>query len=108
MINITPAAATQIKTMLSEQKTPLKEGGLRIAVESGGCSGLQYAMSFDSRKPEDKVFHEHDVDVLIDSASLTYIDGSTIDYVNELSGAGFRMINPNAKQSCGCGTSFEA
>ncbi len=108
MIEITPAAASQIKTMLSEQKTPLANGGLRITVEGGGCSGMQYAMSFASRKEGDQVFHQHDVDVLVDSPSLVFIDGSVIDYTDGLTGAGFKIRNPNAKQTCGCGTSFEA
>lgn len=108
MIQITPEAASQIKTMLGEQKEPLTNGGLRIAVEGGGCSGMQYAMKFDSRKQGDQVFHQHDVDVLVDESSLTFIDGSVIDYASGLSGSGFRIRNPHAKQTCGCGTSFEA
>ncbi len=108
MIQITPTAANQIKSMLGEQKAPLTNGGLRISVEGGGCSGMQYAMSFDSRKPEDQVFHQHDVDVFVDAASLVFIDGSTIDFVDGLSATGFKILNPNAKQTCGCGTSFEA
>ncbi len=108
MLHVTLNAASQIKVALSERKEPLMNGGLRITVEGGGCSGRQYVMSYDSRKSSDQVFHEHDVDVLIDSASLVYLDGSTIDYVNELSSTGFKLLNPNAKQTCGCGTSFEA
>lgn len=107
MLHITPKAALQIKGLLSEQKTPSENGGLRIAVEGGGCSGMQYAMSFGSRKTDDQIFHEHDVDVFVDPASLVFIDGSTIDYVDGLTGTGFRIVNPNAKQTCGCGTSFE-
>ncbi len=108
MIHITPDAASQIKTMLSERKMPLSEGGLRIAVEGGGCSGRQYTMSFDSRKSEDQVFHEHEVNVLVDPASLEFIDESTIDYENGLTSTGFKIRNPKAKQTCGCGTSFDA
>ena len=108
MIHITPEAASQIKTMLSERKMPVGEGGLRIAVEGGGCSGRQYAMSFDSRKADDQVFHEHEVNVLVDAASLEFIDESTIDYVNGLTSTGFKIHNPKAKQTCGCGTSFDA
>ncbi len=106
MIHITPNAASQIKSMLSERKMPLNESGLRIAVEGGGCSGQQYLMSFDARKGDDQVFHEHEVDVLIDSDSLKFVDGSTIDYEGGLTGTGFKIRNPNVKQTCGCGTSF--
>jgi iron-sulfur cluster assembly accessory protein len=108
MLHITPSAAEQIKILLAESKSPIPNGGLRITVEGGGCSGMQYAMSFESRKADDQVFHEHDVDVLVDPASLVFIDGSTIDYVGGLTGAGFKIMNPKAKQTCGCGTSFEA
>lgn len=108
MIQITPNAANQIKTMLDERKASLANGGLRISVEGGGCSGMQYAMSFDTRKPGDQVFHQHDVDVFVDSACLVFIDGSTLDFVDGLSSSGFKILNPNAKQTCGCGTSFEA
>jgi len=106
MLHITPNAASQIKAVLSERKSLLSNGGLRIAVENGGCSGMQYAMSFDSRKPDDQVFHEQDVDVLVDPSSLSFIDGSTIDFTNELASTGFKILNPKAKQTCGCGTSF--
>ncbi len=108
MIQITESAAKAIKEKLAEQATPLADGGLRIAVENGGCSGMQYAMSFDSRKSTDQVFRQHDVEVLVDSASLQFIDGSTIDFTDELSSTGFKILNPKAKQTCGCGTSFEA
>ena len=108
MIHITPEAASQIKAMLADRKMPLSDGGLRIVVEGGGCSGKQYTMSFDSRKPDDQVFHEHEVNVLVPPASLEFIDESTIDYVNGLTSAGFKIHNPKAKQTCGCGTSFEA
>jgi iron-sulfur cluster assembly accessory protein len=108
MIQVTPKAAEQIKVLLKENKTPLVNGGLRIAVEGGGCSGMQYIMSLDSRKPEDQVFQRDQAEVFVDNSSLVFIDGSTIDYADGLSSAGFRIINPNAKQTCGCGTSFEA
>jgi len=106
MIRITPGAASQIKALLAERHASLVQGGLRISVENGGCAGMQYAMSFDARKPRDQVFHEHDVDVLVDPESLPHIDGSTIDYTDGLSAAGFKILNPKAKQTCGCGTSF--
>ncbi len=108
MIHITPQAASHIKELLDEQKLPVSENGLRILVEGGGCSGMQYVMKFDSKKPDDQVFSLDNGNVLIDSASLVFVDGSTLDYVSGLSSTGFRISNPKAKQTCGCGTSFEA
>ncbi len=108
MIQVTPNAAKAIQDKLTEQEPRLADGGLRIRVEGGGCSGMQYMMSFDSRKPNDQVFRQHDVEVLIDPTSLEFIDGSTIDFVDGLSSTGFKILNPKAKQTCGCGTSFEA
>ena len=107
MLHVTPNAAAQIKAMLAEKKPPLTHGGLRIAIEDGGCSGRQYNLAFDSRKEGDRVFHEHDVDVFIDSVSLALIDDSTIDYTDELTDRGFKIHIPKAKQTCGCGTSFD-
>jgi iron-sulfur cluster assembly accessory protein len=108
MIHITSDAASQIKVLLSEKKLPLTSGGLRIAVEGGGCSGMQYIMSFDEPKTDDKVFNEHEVRVIVDPASLVFIDDSTIDFTSGLTSTGFKILNPKAKQTCGCGTSFEA
>jgi iron-sulfur cluster assembly accessory protein len=108
MIHITPDAATQIKALLSEKEPALPEGGLRIKVEGGGCSGMQYVMSLDESKTDDKIFNEHGARVIVDSASLVFVDDSTIDFASGLTSTGFRIVNPKAKQTCGCGTSFEA
>jgi iron-sulfur cluster assembly accessory protein len=100
MLRITSAAAEAIKKFLLEEKPDLvSKGGLRIAIEGGGCSGMQYALSFDAPKADDKVFEESEARVIIDP---------TIDYAQALSSTGFRIHNPKAKQTCGCGTSFEA
>jgi iron-sulfur cluster assembly accessory protein len=108
MIHITPDAAAQIKALLGEKQPVLQNGGLRIKVEGGGCSGMQYVMSLDESRTEDKVFNDHGAQVIIDSASLVFVDDSTIDFASGLTSTGFRIINPKAKQTCGCGTSFEA
>jgi iron-sulfur cluster insertion protein len=108
VITVTPQASAQIKNLIAEKPNAPSDAGLRIAVEGGGCSGMQYVMSVDARKPDDLVFAGQDANVLVDPASLVFIDGSSIDYVDGLTAAGFRIHNPNAKQSCGCGTSFEA
>lgn len=81
--------------------------GLRLAVEKGGCAGMQYIMEIDSPKPEDAVIEHMGAKVFIDPQSATHISGSTLDYEDGLSGAGFRIRNPRASRSCGCGTSFE-
>ncbi|HWB60643.1 MAG TPA: iron-sulfur cluster assembly accessory protein, partial [Chthoniobacteraceae bacterium] len=81
--------------------------GLRIFVESGGCAGLQYGMNLDEAKEGDEVIERGGVKVIIDAESARYLGGSTIDYADGLAGSGFRINNPNAVRSCGCGTSFE-
>jgi iron-sulfur cluster assembly protein len=108
MIHITSSAAAQIKSLLTERQPVIENGGLRIKVEGGGCSGMQYIMSLDESKPDDKIFKDHEATVIIDPASLVFIDDSTIDFASGLTSTGFRINNPKAKQTCGCGTSFEA
>ena len=100
---LTPSAAEQIKSLVADHAGK----GLRIYVEAGGCSGLQYGMALDEQKTEDQVIQEHGARVYLDPFSLKYLEGATVDYVDGLTGAGFKIQNPNAKQNCGCGTSFE-
>ena len=105
MISLTDSAVRQIHTLVTEQEAAGK--GLRIFVESGGCAGMQYGMTLDEAKEGDEVFERGGVKVMLDPESAGYLRGSTIDYADELAGAGFRIKNPNAVRSCGCGTSFE-
>ncbi len=79
---------------------------LRIFVESGGCSGFQYGMSFDERKADDAVIESEGVAMLLDPASLAYLSGSRVDFDDGLHGKGFEITNPNAQSTCGCGKSF--
>jgi len=79
---------------------------LRVLVESGGCSGFQYGMSFDEPKPEDSQLESEGVPLIIDPASLAYMQGSSIDFDDGLHGKGFEIKNPNAQSTCGCGKSF--
>ena len=79
---------------------------LRVLVESGGCSGFQYGMSFDEPKPDDAQFESEGVRLIIDPASLAYMQGSSIDFDDGLHGKGFEIKNPNAQSTCGCGKSF--
>ena len=104
MINLTSRAARQIEAMRAEKAS---EGQfLRVLVESGGCSGFQYGMSFDEKKSDDKLLESEGVKFLIDPASLAYLDGSNIDFDDGLQGKGFEIQNPNAQSTCGCGKSF--
>ena len=79
---------------------------LRVFVESGGCSGFQYGMSFDEKKSGDVEFASEGVPILMDPASLAYLDGSAVDFDDGLHGKGFEIKNPNAQSTCGCGKSF--
>ncbi len=103
MIQITDSAAKHLRELATEKGSP----GLRLAVEKGGCAGLQYAMSLGGPLPGDEVTEHDGAVVAIDPESSSHLDGCTVDYVDELTGAGFRVINPHASRSCGCGTSFE-
>ncbi|MCE9609128.1 MAG: iron-sulfur cluster assembly accessory protein [Chthoniobacter sp.] len=105
MITVTDAAFAQLETIVREQDDPAR--GLRILVENGGCAGLQYAMGLDLAQAGDEVVERGGVKVIIDAQSAHFLAGSTIDYADDLAGSGFRIQNPNAARSCGCGTSFE-
>ena len=103
MITLTPKAASKIQELQGEAG----EGKLlRVFVESGGCSGFQYGMSFDEKKESDKELLSEGVTFLMDDASLAYMEGSTIDFDDGLQGKGFEIQNPNAQSTCGCGKSF--
>lgn len=104
MITLTPRAAKQVQTMQGELNAPQKR--LRVLVESGGCSGFQYGMSFDEPKADDAHFESEGVPLIIDPASLAYMQGSLIDFDDGLHGKGFEIKNPNAQSTCGCGKSF--
>ena len=103
MIQITEQAAKHLRELAVEKGSP----GLRLAVEKGGCAGLQYAMSLEGPQPGDEVTERDGAVVAIDPESSAHLEGCTIDYTDELTGSGFRIINPHAARSCGCGTSFE-
>ena len=107
VISLTEGAAAQVKHLLSNE--PANAGKtLRVFVESGGCSGMQYGMVFDEKRADDTTAEFFGVSVLVDSFSANYLRGATIDFSDALTGGGFKISNPNAKQSCGCGKSFEA
>jgi iron-sulfur cluster assembly accessory protein len=107
VVTLTESAANEIRTMLAAEADSANKG-LRVYVESGGCSGLQYQMQFDEKRPDDLVSEFFGVNVLIDSFSAGYLKGAIIDFSDALTGGGFKIKNPNAHSSCGCGKSFEA
>ena len=107
VVSLTENAAKQIKEMLANEKDTTKKA-LRVYVESGGCSGLQYGMLFDEIRADDLTAEFNGVFVTVDPFSANYVRGSVVDFSEELVGGGFKISNPNAKQSCGCGKSFEA
>jgi iron-sulfur cluster assembly protein len=112
MIQITPGAAKQIETVAAQEIGNLPVTGtapfLRVQVIGGGCSGLTYKMKFDTEidPAKDKVFEQHGVKLVTDSKSYLYLVGTELDFSGGLNGKGFVFSNPNAKKSCGCGTSF--
>jgi iron-sulfur cluster assembly protein len=103
---LTKKAEEKVKEILSEQPEPY--AGLRIQVVGGGCSGFQYRMGFDKNFSDqsDAIFEFDGLKVFIDKASLLYMEGAEVDYVEGLHGAGFKFSNPNSTGSCGCGSSF--
>lgn len=104
MITLSRRAADRVRAMQAELDAPSKR--LRVFVESGGCSGFQYGMSFDEPKAGDTELESEGVPMLLDAASLAYLNGSSIDFDDGLHGKGFEIKNPNAQSTCGCGKSF--
>jgi iron-sulfur cluster assembly protein len=107
MITLTDRAATELKDLMTSQNKT--NAALRVWVAGGGCSGLSYGMALDENDPEadDKVFETDGVKLFVDTLSLGYMEGSSVDYVDDVLGGGFKIENPNATSSCGCGSSFK-
>lgn len=108
MVTLSDKAVAKINELLTAQADDgdAGEAGLRVGVRGGGCSGFEYALAFDEQREGDEVFETQGVKVLIDGASLPFVDGSEVDYVESLQGAGFAVNNPNVVAACGCGQSF--
>ncbi len=104
-LSLSDLAVEKVKeTMLKEG---VKEGGLRVSVVGGGCSGFQYSLGLDTAARDDDIIVEQDgVKLFVDPTSHQYVHGTMLDYVNGLHGAGFKFVNPNATRTCGCGSSF--
>jgi iron-sulfur cluster assembly protein len=105
MVSLTDIAAQKVQEFMSGQGTE-GEVGLRVGVKGGGCSGFQYALALDEKRDEDHVFEISGIRVLVDPASMQYVDGSTVDFTESFMGSGFEVSNPNVVASCGCGSSF--
>ena len=105
MVQVTDIAADKVRAFMHGQ-TAEGEIGLRVGVKGGGCSGFQYALALDKKRDDDLVFDNSGIRVLVDPASLRYVDGSTVDYTENFMGSGFEVSNPNVIASCGCGSSF--
>jgi iron-sulfur cluster assembly protein len=105
MLTLTDSAVKHLQELLREKGAPGQ--ALRIYVERGGCAGMSYGMTLDEPSEGDIAEARDGVKVVVDPASMQFLDGSTVDYSDDLAGAGFRIQNPHATRSCGCGTSFE-
>lgn len=104
MITLTSRAAAQIRHM--QKELGAEDKALRLLVESGGCSGFQYGMSFDEPKADDQREESEGVSMVLDPTSAAYLNGSQVDFDDGLQGKGFEIKNPNAQSTCGCGKSF--
>jgi iron-sulfur cluster assembly accessory protein len=105
-VNLTDAAVATVKNLLVQKEVP--NHGLRVFVSGGGCSGLQYGMALEAEaRPYDHVIEKDGVKVFVDPTSMMYLNSATIDYEDSIMGGGFKIENPNAVSSCGCGTSFK-
>ena len=107
MVTLTDIAAEKVRAFIGQQQTETgDEIGLRVGVRGGGCSGFQYALALDEKHDDDHVFDHEGIRLLVDQASLQYVDGSQVDYTESLMGSGFEVNNPNVVAACGCGSSF--
>ncbi len=107
MIKVTEQAKNKIASLMQEDGSSIEESFVRVGVTSGGCSGLSYNLEFDKeQKPEDKLFEDNGVRILVDKKSFLYLVGMTLEYSGGLNGKGFVFNNPNASRTCGCGESF--
>ena len=106
-VSMTEAAGATVRNLLIQKNVP--DYGLRVFVAGGGCSGMQYGMALEAEARDyDRVIEREGVKIFIDPTSMMYLDGASIDYVDSIMGGGFKIENPNAVTSCGCGTSFKA
>ncbi len=105
MVKLTDLAASKVTHFLQGQEASAG-AGLRVGVRGGGCSGFQYALALDEQRDDDHVFQDHGIKVMVDPASLRYVDGSVVDFKETMMESGFEVKNPNVVAACGCGSSF--
>jgi iron-sulfur cluster assembly protein len=106
MIDLTDKGAEKVREFLAAQPEQEATAGLRVGVRGGGCSGFQYMLAFDEQRDGDTVVERRGIRLLVDAASAPYVRGATVDFVDGLQGAGFKVDNPNVVAACGCGSSF--
>ena len=106
MITLTQIASASLISLLN-RKNATQNQGLRISVQKGGCAGLQYSMAVEEKQEHDITSGSDEARIFIDKGAVEFLEGMTLDYSISLSDSGFKIINPNAARSCGCGTSFE-
>ena len=108
-LQVTERAIKRIRVAMAKESVSPEEGGLRLGVMGGGCSGLSYSIKFDTRPRErDRIYDFDGVRVFVDPKSFLYLHGMTLDYEETLMRQGFNFVNPNSKRSCGCGSSFSS
>jgi iron-sulfur cluster assembly protein len=108
-IQLTERAAQEVKTILEQQSLPTEATFLRLGVKGGGCSGFSYSLDLTESKSEmDEEFDSHGIKVVCDAKSYLYLNGTTLDFKDEIMGRGFVFNNPNATHTCGCGSSFSS
>ncbi len=108
-LTVTPVAAVEVKKFMAAENVAEDQGGLRVSVQPGGCSGFKYGLLIEETAAEDDVVFDQDgIKIFVDPFSAQYLSGVTIDYVTSMQGSGFTFKNPNATGGCGCGSSFTA
>jgi iron-sulfur cluster assembly accessory protein len=105
VLSVTDRAVSKVKEFASKMPDAANKP-LRVFIQGGGCSGFQYGFTFDDKRPTDHVLNVKDIEVIVDPASALKLHGSTVDFVEDMRGAGFAVENPNATSGCGCGKSF--
>ncbi len=109
VVSLTEGAAREVRNIIQQQELDAEKVRLRVGVKGGGCSGFSYLLDLtETQKETDEVFEQHGIKVIVDPKSLLYLNGTVIDFRDEIMGRGFVFQNPNATTTCGCGSSFSA